>query len=1190
MNIKRKLLTACLCVAVMMNSLVIPNINAAENNAPMQPIRLLTNDLEKPQNVEEPTFSWVVNDNDFNEIQTAYQIIVTDAVTEETAWDSGKVMSSEQSYISCGTELEEGYPYKWKVKTWDKDGLESPYSEEVEFATGISDYNWNASWISDGTGGANAAMGKHNHFWYVRGEGEIDSSKTVAKAVGYFSAEQDYNLYINGNEIGRGQSFDYASETRYQGWDITEAVKQSTDTLAVGAIVRTYGPGQGRAATDAGFIGRINVYYTDGTSTTIVTDGNWKVSQAVPFSGTSVRNGEGDFVEKYNAQNVQNGFSTKNFDDSAWTFATVLGVNTTKAITALQPELSKITNDFVKPVSVTVLDDGTTVADFGRVIPARPCITFKNGKAGNMYVIQGGYVLKNDDSIDTSSTKTQSTKMTWEYTQKDGEQTYSAWDHLAFRYLSIPACGETFTPDTFAAKIVHTDVPDGLDSTIITSNKMLNDVYEILKYSALYSIQNCFVDTPTREKGQFLQDAINISEASISTQYEREASRKAIEQFMASADRYWTGDNLGRMNSVYPNGDGARDIPDFTVNFPYWVYNYYMATGDRSFLEKAYPYVKNVSDYIARHISADTGLVTKLTGGDGNANTYMYGIVDWPAAGRFGYDWNGTKEGARTTVNMLSKRAFDVTAELAKVVGNTEDSAEYAQNASNIKIAINEKLLTAEGVYCDGLNGSGNQVSHKSQHATSYALAFNVAPEDKKSDMVAYIADMGMKQGPMTADILAKGLIAANKSAAALKLFTEPNDYGWANEVANGYTFTFESWKASSVEDSQSHGWGSTAAADILEGFAGVRITDAGAQNIEIAPMYTDLTSLDARVQTQRGEVSVVYERSDSSYHINITVPANVKAQIKLPVIGDGTYIEKNGNAVGFVTDNEYQTVTVGSGEYEFVYDGEITNLPETVVYDTSIEGIKGSVDTANKIYSYEIGRTEAISEAGNTIKDSSKYIDLTVSLGSNDSTNSSDGISFSDTSVNESNSLNDSKRYIMITPKVDGVFYISAEFPNAAANRKHRIYYKDFDSEPVDLIACTKATGTAVGSDVTSSAAVTKELEVTAGHTYVLYTYQKAGTISAMSFQYNEEPTDTPNPDIDVIKYDENSGKITSSLSGTMIICNYDKAGIVTEIAVNEIKADTPLEPEIEIIDTTRIYLWNDLKDMKPLTEPWHK
>ena len=1042
--------------------------------AAIAPAGLLTNELENPLNVETPTFGWLVNAEGENVVQTAYRIVMTDEITGDTVWDSGKVASSEQSYVPYGAtagqeetadgyavtlqdavvtgatltkitalrnenteaatviaasyseggslsqvvfspleagnksttaeitfntaliipeggsakafvwkgdsvgktmepisavfnpldnnngadatdnlaeELEEGHPYSWKVKTWTQAGnaaeVESDFSTAAYFATGVTDWD-GAEWISDGTTGAEKAEGTYNHFWYVRKSDTLDSGKTVKKATAYISGLQDYDLYVNDTEIGRGQSFDYASESRYQGWDITDAVKKDSANVTVGALVRTYGGGQGRAAVNAGFLGYINVFYTDGTVKTIKTDNTWKVSKSVPFSGTTKRNGEGDFVENYNAQNAQEGFTLASYNDSAWTAASDRTVD--EEITKPIAELSKPTDYVVHPVSVTKLTDGTTVADFGKVIPARPMITFVNGTAGKQLTIQTGYMQKSDGTIDTSDSKTvsatQSTDMRFIYTQKAGTQVYNAWDHLGFRYLSIPSCGEDFTTETIAAKVVHTNVPEGRDSTFVTSNETLNNVYELMKRSSIYGIQNEFVDTPTREKGQFTDDSRNISEASMATQFEREASRKGIMQFLASADRYWTTDGEldGRYNSVYPNVDGKRDIPEYSVNIPQWIWNYYMQTGDKATLEYAYPYMKATADYISDNISAATGLVEKLAGGDGSPNAYQYGIVDWPDSGRFGYDWSGTKNGARTTINMLSKNAFDVTelaaAELAADMGTDRemtkidyDVIDLAQRSQALKDAINSQLRNDDGLYVDGTNGS-SKVSHVSQHANSFALAFDVVPEADKEKVAEYIAGMGMRQGPMTADILAKGLFNGGQDTAALKLFINENDYGWANTLKQGGSFTWESWVADGLSstDSQSHAWGATAASDILRNFAGVKVTEPGARRVSIAPVYVDLESLNATVQTERGGVGVKYERDDNKYEIILTIPANMTADVVLPNVGEGTY--RSGSKTGDAVQN---TFTLGSGTYTYVFDGTITP-PEAIDlkdYDT---------------------------------------------------------------------------------------------------------------------------------------------------------------------------------------------------------------------------------------------------------------
>ena len=85
-----------------------PTADPSGATAPDAPSGLLTNELEAPMNAETVYFGWLVNDADENDYQTAYRITVTDGITGETAWDSGKVESSEQSYIECGTEPEAG--------------------------------------------------------------------------------------------------------------------------------------------------------------------------------------------------------------------------------------------------------------------------------------------------------------------------------------------------------------------------------------------------------------------------------------------------------------------------------------------------------------------------------------------------------------------------------------------------------------------------------------------------------------------------------------------------------------------------------------------------------------------------------------------------------------------------------------------------------------------------------------------------------------------------------------------------------------------------------------------------------------------------------------------------------------------------------------------------------------------------
>ena len=102
----QKTLSVVLLLAIGLTFLASPIAGAAEtlaaniNHAPGAPTGLLTNESLYPMNVESaPLFDWWVNDEDYDEVQTAYQIRLYDDVTDTLVWDSEKVNSSNQNCV-----------------------------------------------------------------------------------------------------------------------------------------------------------------------------------------------------------------------------------------------------------------------------------------------------------------------------------------------------------------------------------------------------------------------------------------------------------------------------------------------------------------------------------------------------------------------------------------------------------------------------------------------------------------------------------------------------------------------------------------------------------------------------------------------------------------------------------------------------------------------------------------------------------------------------------------------------------------------------------------------------------------------------------------------------------------------------------------------------------------------------------
>ena len=94
-----------------------------------------------------PRFSWEIESEEKDVLQSAYQIVVKDH-TGAPVWDSGKVQSRETVDIMyAGEPLVSSGRYVYQITVWDNQGNEA-VSEEERFETALLDsVDWKAQWI-----------------------------------------------------------------------------------------------------------------------------------------------------------------------------------------------------------------------------------------------------------------------------------------------------------------------------------------------------------------------------------------------------------------------------------------------------------------------------------------------------------------------------------------------------------------------------------------------------------------------------------------------------------------------------------------------------------------------------------------------------------------------------------------------------------------------------------------------------------------------------------------------------------------------------------------------------------------------------------------------------------------------------------------------------------------------------------
>src|SRR5579875_2295835 len=196
-----------------------------------------------------PQFGWLPRDRAGNETQTAYEIVVRDALTGGQVWDSGRVASARSDYVPyAGPALSAGTEYDWTVVTWNRQGQQSP-AAAAGFGTGLADSQWSgARWIRRPTTGNDSTI----DYTLARRQYQLDDAAgRVRRAVVYIAAPMRWQLHVNGTVVDTQDDYQTAGEDYYDAEDITaeaaaaqRAHGAAAGQLAVGVLYAHWAVGE----------------------------------------------------------------------------------------------------------------------------------------------------------------------------------------------------------------------------------------------------------------------------------------------------------------------------------------------------------------------------------------------------------------------------------------------------------------------------------------------------------------------------------------------------------------------------------------------------------------------------------------------------------------------------------------------------------------------------------------------------------------------------------------------------------------------------------------------------------------------------------------------------------------------------------------------------------------------------------
>jgi alpha-L-rhamnosidase len=251
--------------------------------------------------------------------------------------------------------------------------------------------------------------------------------------------------------------------------------------------------------------------------------------------------------------------------------------------------------------------------------------------------------------------------------------------------------------------------------------------------------------------------------------------------------------------------------------------------------------------------------------------------------------------------------------------------------------ALHAEIRTAfEAAFFDPSSGLHRESPGEpfSQTAQVLPLAFGLAPEERRAELAARIADdVAARGGNLATGIagtrfLLEELTAAGFIDVAYGIVKQTDAPSWGHWLELGYTALSENW-GESFRSIGHHMLGSVGQW-LVEDLAGIEPLAPGYAEIEFRPEVpsSDLDEVESTIDTVRGVAATSWRRTDGGFAIDVVVPPNATGLVHVPA-ADPADVAEIGEALAQPADrapgvellrveNGRVVYRVGSGRYDF--------------------------------------------------------------------------------------------------------------------------------------------------------------------------------------------------------------------------------------------------------------------------------
>ncbi|HTE62509.1 MAG TPA: family 78 glycoside hydrolase catalytic domain, partial [Solirubrobacteraceae bacterium] len=566
---------------------------------------------------------------------------------------------------------------------------------------------------------------------------------------------------------------------------------------------------------------------------------------------------------------------------------------------------------------------GTHLYDLGQNMVGKVRLRL-TGEPGQTIRIRHAEVLNPDGSIYTANLR--SAKATDHYTVSgSGPETFEpSFTFHGFRYVEVTGAD---SPPEVTGVVMGTDGDQV--SELDTSSDLVDQLHSNIVWGQRGNFLSVPTDTPARDERMGWTGDINVFARTAVYNMDSQAFLTKWLQDLRDTQR-----EDGALPGVAPiipgrfdGGYGPAGWADAGVHVPWTLWQAY---GDTNVIAENYEMMKRYVDYLA----ADSTDHIRSTGG----------YLDW-----LNLDDPTPADVLDTAFVARSTREF---AEMAAALGRTADADAYDGRFEDIRAAFREAFIAADGT-----------VKGDSQTAYILTITNDLVPAALRDAVAGQFVETierrgwHLSTGFLGVDGLLPALTAVGRTDVAYRLLQNADYPSWGYEIGKGATTIWERWNSimpdgsfGPIEMNSFNHYAYGAVGEwMYRTLAGVSALEPGYKRVLVAPQPGHgISSATFSHETRYGTVATAWETTGHGLTLDVSVPANTTAELRIPspsrwAVTEGGKPAEESDAVRFVKlDGGTAVYELGSGRYSFAVDAVLGNLGDAAADAAALAELAG--------------------------------------------------------------------------------------------------------------------------------------------------------------------------------------------------------------------------------------------------------